>query len=69
MDKDEFVKSAVRRGYATKRIAEMYAEAQDTFTQNDLVQVYALQREPTGYSPPRVSLGDGNYKRKAIFYD
>ena len=69
MDKGEFVKSAVQKGYATKRVAELYAEGQDDFTQSDLVQVYALQREPTGYSQPRISLGDGNYKRKAIFYD
>jgi hypothetical protein len=69
MDKAEFVRRAVLKGYATERTAELYAEGQDEFDQSDLLSVYASQREPCSRDPAWLSLGDGNYKKRAIFYD
>jgi hypothetical protein len=69
MDKAEFVRRAVLKGYATERTAELYAEGQDTFDQSDLANVYALQKESPSRDPAWLSLGDGNYKKRAIFYD
>lgn len=69
MNRAEFVKNAVRRGYASEGVAEMYAEGQDAFDQSDLANVYALQKESPSRDPAWISLGGGNYKRKAIFYD
>jgi hypothetical protein len=69
MNKAEFIRRAVLKGYASEQVAEQYAEGQDTFDQSDLVAVYSLRTDPVTRDKAWLSLGDGNYKRRAIFYD
>ena len=69
MNRSEFVQNAVKRGYSTKRAAEEYAKGRDEFTQSDLIAVYAIQTDDQFRDKTWTHLGDGNYKRKAIFYD
>jgi hypothetical protein len=69
MDKKEFIRRAVLNGYATERVAEMYAEGQDIFDQSDLMEVYAIKADPISRDSNWISLGNVNYKKRAIFYD
>jgi len=69
MNRAEFVRRAVQKGYSTERVARDYADGRDEFTQDDLVAVYAIQTDEQYRDSSWTHLGDGNYKRKAIFYD
>lgn len=40
MNKDEFVRNAVKSGYCSKKIAEQYAEGKDELTDDDYIEVY-----------------------------
>lgn len=68
MTKDEFVRTAYRSGYCTKKIAEEYAEGKDTFTSDDFIKVYRIAE--THIPKDRgTSLGDGAYAKRGIFRD
>jgi hypothetical protein len=69
MNRAEFVRRAVQKGYSTERVAQDYADGRDEFTQDDLVAVYAIKEAEQYRDSSWTRLGNGNFKRKAIFYD
>lgn len=42
MTKEEFVIACVRSGYATKAVAQCYAEGKEDLTDKDFIEVYLL---------------------------
>ncbi len=68
MNRDEFVRTAYRMGYCSKKIAEEYSEGKDNLTQEDLVEVYRIA-ENCVYKPKGHPLGNGAYTKKQYYRD
>ena len=68
MTKEEFIKSATKLGYCTKRQAEEYCEGREKFTEDDYIAVFR-KAESEEYRYRGISLGDGGYTSKHNFCD
>lgn len=68
MTKDEFIKTAWRVGYCSKKIAEEYAEGKDTFTDDDFMKVYRIA-ETHVHRSKGTPLGNGAYAKRSTFRD
>ena len=68
MTKEEFIKTASKMGYCSKKVAEEYAEGKDTFTNDDFIEVYRIA-ETHIHKDRGTSLGDGAYMKRGVFRD
>lgn len=68
MTRDEFIKTACKMGYCSKKIAGEYSEGKDTLTEDDFIEVHRME-ENRRYKYKGHPLGDGAYARRSIFPD
>ena len=68
MTKEEFIKSATKLGYCTKRQAEEYCEGKEIFTEDDYIAVYR-KAECEEYRYRGIGLGNGGYTTKHYLRD
>ena len=68
MTRDEFIKTACKMGYCTKKIAEEYCEGKETLTEDDYIEVYRIV-EDRRYKTPGHPRGNGCYISKKYYRD
>lgn len=68
MTKDEFIKTAWKAGYCSKKIAEEYAEGKNTFTEDDFIEVFR-KAETHEHKNKGTPMGDGAYAKRSTFRD
>jgi hypothetical protein len=68
MSRDEFIKTACKMGYCTKKIAEEYSEGKDTLTEDDFIEVYRIAENQV-YKNKGIPLGDGAYTKRQFYRD
>lgn len=68
MNKEEFIISAYKLGYCTKKQAEEYCEGRETFTEDDYIEVFR-KAENEAYKYQGARLGGGGHTSKHYFGD
>lgn len=68
MTRDEFIKTAWKMGYCSKKIAEEYSEGKDTLTEDDFIEVHRME-ENRRYKYKGHPLGDGVYAKRQFYGD
>lgn len=71
MIKDEFIKTAARSGYCTKKEAEMYCgkNPKDVYTDDDYIEVYRFVRDRNHISRGQPLYGGGTTSKRYVLDD
>lgn len=68
MNKEKFIKNAVKGGYCNKKQAEEYCKGKESFTDDDYIAVFRKAENDIVKRHGR-ALGDGAYTTKHYFSD